>query len=177
MKKNQHIALFSDDEEKSSIIQARFLKNGLERGEVCAYLSYKNRDKIIQMLKNTGLEVEKYLKSKQFQVIQIDIPNSKGELAELFDKKIVPLFSGTFKPTVIVGEPIPELNKKENMEIKIKLEKDLHEMIQDNFSILCPYDNSEIEPTEKSKWLSQLFKSHNGAVFSPKETEGLAIYF
>jgi hypothetical protein len=63
------------------------------------------------------------------------------------------------------------------MEIKIKLEQELHEFANNKLSILCPYNNSEIESTEHTKWLNQLFKSHNGAIFSPKETEGLSFYF
>jgi hypothetical protein len=56
LRKNQHIVLFSDDEEKSFVLQTRFLKNGLEKGEICAYLSYRDPDEIIRILTDNGLK-------------------------------------------------------------------------------------------------------------------------
>ena len=177
LRKNQHIALFSEDEKKSFIIQTRFLKNALEKGETCAYLSYKNPSEIVQMLKNNGLDVDYYVGTKKLQVLQIHPPKNEKESEEFFEKKVKSLFSDSFSPTTIVGEPLSELSKKENMKIKIKLEKELHDFADNKFSILCPYHNSEIESEEKSKWLSELFKSHDGAIFSPKDSKGLSIYF
>jgi hypothetical protein len=177
LKEHQHIALFSDDEVKSYKIQTKFLKNGLDRGEICAYLSYKDPIEIIQMLKNNGLEPDSYLKTKKLHILKINPPSTDEEYAEFFQKNVKSLFSDTINPTVIIGEPLSQLDKKENMEIKIKLEQELHEFANNKLSILCPYNNSEIESTEHTKWLNQLFKSHNGAIFSPKETEGLSFYF
>ncbi|MDH3617154.1 MAG: hypothetical protein OES14_05225 [Nitrosopumilus sp.] len=76
-----------------------------------------------------------------------------------------------------IGEPLSNLDKVENMKIKIMLEKKLHEFIDNKFSILCPYNNCEIESGNKTKWLSHLFQNNDGAIFSPKDTEGLSIYF
>lgn len=177
LRKHQHIALFSEDEIKSSSLQTRFLKNGLDQNEICAFLSYKDTNEIIQMLKDNGLDPDQYLKTKQLKIFKIDPPVTDREYENFFKEKIKSLFDVSFNPTVIVGEPLSNLDKKENMKIKIQLEQELHEFAKNKLSILCPYDNSKIESEEKSKWLNQLFKSHNGAIFSPKETEGLAIYF
>ena len=177
LRKQQHIALFSDDEIKSTSLQTRFLKNGLDQGKVCAFLSYKDPKEIIQMLKDNGLEPNQHLKTKRLKIFKIDPPNDHKESENFFKEKIISLFDDSFNPTVIVGEPLSNLDKKENMKIKIQLEMELHEFAQNKFSILCPYDNSKIEPVEKTKWLNQLFKCHDGAIFSPKETEGLSIYF
>ena len=176
LRKNQHIALFSDDPKKSAILQTKFLKNGLEKGEVCAYLSFRNPLEIMKMLNDNGLDVENYLKNKKLRIFKVDPPTNKKESEEFFEKKVKSLFSGSFQPSTIVGEPLDRLDKIENMKIKIKLEKELHAFHNQNFSILCPYDSSKIEITEKSKWLSQLLESHSAAIFSPKDNEGLSIY-
>jgi hypothetical protein len=176
LRKNQHIALFSDDEEKSFILQTRFLKNGLEKGEICAYLSYRDPDEIIRILTDNGLKTDHYIKNQKLTILHIK-PPTKEESEEFFEKKIQSLFSDSFKPTTIIGEPLSDLDKEENMKIKIMLEKKLHEFVDNQFSILCPYNNCEIESGNKTKWLSHLFQNHDGAIFSPKETQGLSIYF
>ena len=176
LKDNPHLALLSDDPKKSAILQTKFLKKGLDNDEVCAYLSYKKPKEIVQMLKDNHLDADYYIKNKKLHVLQIDPPKNEKESQNFFEKRIKSLFSDSFKPTTIVGEPLGGLDKKENMKIKIKLEKDLHAFHDNQFSILCPYNNSEIEKKEKTKWLSQLFESHSGVIFSPKDSEGLSIY-
>jgi hypothetical protein len=66
----QHIALFYDDPEYARLIEFRFIKNGLLKGEQCVYATEEDSGSIVLKFLNYGIPLSYFL-SRKLRVIQI----------------------------------------------------------------------------------------------------------
>lgn len=66
----KHIALFYDEPEYARLIEFRFLKNGLEKGEQCVYTTEEDSGYIVLKMLSYGIPLE-YFERKKMRVYQL----------------------------------------------------------------------------------------------------------
>src|SRR5689334_12971555 len=106
----KHIALFYEESEYARLIEFRFLKNGLMRGEQCIYATDEDSGAIVLKMLSFGIPLE-YLENKKLRVYQLhDGFTSRDKILENSKKNIQSILSGLKSPFRIVSRIIPDVN-------------------------------------------------------------------
>jgi hypothetical protein len=78
-------------------------------------------------------------------------------------------------PFRFVGGTITDIETKEGMKFSILLEKTGHQHFDElNYSQICYYDISKIEPTRKEEWISLLLKNHHYVIYAVEPNKAVA---
>ncbi|MDE1815272.1 MAG: MEDS domain-containing protein [Thaumarchaeota archaeon] len=176
LKGKQHIGLFYQDREFARLIEFRFIKNGLVNGEQCVYVSSEDSGGIILSMLQYGIPI-KYFNNKTIKVIQIHNKGGKaGRILEKSKSEAQRIASELSSPFRIVSSIIPNINTFNGISTELTMEHDMHENFEDfGGSLVCSYDVSTIEHTQRSKWIKQLISEHHTTIFTPKFGESNVI--
>jgi hypothetical protein len=68
MEGNNHIVLLFDNRKYAYLIIARYLLNGLKKGESCIFFTADDSEAIEEMLSATGIDVDSYKQKKTLYV-------------------------------------------------------------------------------------------------------------
>ena len=173
LEEKKHIALFYDDPEYARLIEFRFIKNGLLKGEQCVYATEEDSGSIVLKFLSYGIPLG-YFVSKKLRVIQIR--NSCGDHDELLEKSkkdLQMIREELLPPFRIVSRIVPDVSTVDGISVELKLEKLVHHNFDDFCgSLMCPYDISGIERTKRKQWLEELRLSHHICIYAPKFGEG-----
>jgi DcmR-like sensory protein len=169
----KHIALFYQESEYARLIEFRFLKNGLMRGEQCVYATGEDSGAIVLKMLSYGIPFE-YLESKKLRVLQLhDGFTSREQILENSKKNMQSVFAGLKSPFRIVSRIISDVNTLVGMSIELELEKKVHQCIGDlGGSVMCPYDLSKIESSRRKEWLKEIRENHHETIYAPKFGHG-----
>lgn len=74
-----------------------------------------------------------------------------------------------------VGGAISDIETVDGMKFNILLEKTGHQHFDEfNYSQICYYDISKIEPTRKHEWLSSLLRNHHYVIYASEPNKAVA---
>jgi hypothetical protein len=173
LEEKKHIVLFYEDSEYARLIEFRFIKNGLLRGEQCVYATDEDSGSIILKFLIYGIPL-KYFQSRKLRVIQLR--ETYGDRDEIFKKckeDLKMIRSGLITPYRIVCRIVPNVSTVDGISVELELERSAQFHFEDlGGSILCPYDISKIEKTMRKKWLEELRVSHHVNIYAPKFGQG-----
>jgi hypothetical protein len=147
----------------------RFLKNGLLQGEQCLYAMDDDPVEIVLKMLSYGISLS-YFHSKQLRVHSIhNISSTREAILENARMEITKLLSGFDCSYRIVSRVIPHIETINGISAEIELERHAH-MAFDGFngSIMCPYDLSKIEETQRAIWLKELRENHHDVIYIPR---------
>ena len=78
-------------------------------------------------------------------------------------------------PYRFVGGTITDVETKDGMKFSILLEKTGHQHFDEsNYSQICYYDISKIEPTRKHEWISSLLRNHHYVIYASEPNKAVA---
>jgi MEDS: MEthanogen/methylotroph, DcmR Sensory domain len=169
----QHIALFYEEPEYARLIEFRFIKNGLLSGQQCIYATEEDSGSVVLRFLNYGIPLGCFL-SKQLRVLQIrETCGDRNEIYKKCKKDLESIFEGLLPPFRIVSRIVPNVGTIDGISVELELEKSTHRHFNDFCgSLICPYDISKIEPTEKKNWLEELRANHHVSIYAPKFGQG-----
>jgi hypothetical protein len=169
----KHIALFYDELEYARLIEFRFIKNGLLKGEQCVYATDDDSGSIVLKMLSYGIPLE-YFERKKLGVYQIH--NGQVDYDEIMKsckKDIGRILSDLQSPFRIVSRIVPDVSTLTGMSVELELERELHLRFDDfGGMVMCPYDLSKIETSRRKEWLTELRESHHDVIYAPKFGEG-----
>jgi hypothetical protein len=176
----KHIVLFYEDPESGRVIQFRFMKNGLLKGQHCIYTTHKDMDisLVENEMTNSGIDVEGYKKMNLLHIFQIPDPgNFREGSVKAYDKFVKGILADLKQPSRfrMVSRAVSEVKKEDQIADELDVERTYHSTF-DSFggSLLCSYPVEEIEPRKRGKWIAELLQNHHAAIFIPKSGDGIA---
>ena len=171
--KKRHIALLYEDSEYARLLESRFLKSGLERGEQCLYVTCEDSGLILLKLLRYGIPLE-YFQTCKIRVLQLEVTDGHYDtLKSRCKKEILRIIGHSHTPVRLVGRFVPKVDIITGMSIELEFEDELHKIFDDlGGSIMCPYELGKLEPTMKTKWISGLVASHHDVIYASKFGEG-----
>ncbi len=169
----KHIALFYEEPEYARMIAFRFIKNGLVNSEECVYATDEDSGSIVLQMLSYGVSLEYFL-TKKIRVFQIH--NSclnRDEILKDSRKNIDMILSALRPPFRIVSRLVPNVSTYDGISAELELERSTHARF-DSFggSLMCPYDLSKIEASNRKHWLTALHENHHAIIYAPKFGEG-----
>ena len=193
--KSWHVVLLYEEPELARVIEFRFIRDGLEKGQSCCYIIHGgNRELIESEMADNGIDVVRYTKNNMLQIIEsIDHLNDPRGLFVACEGETRKLCANLSAPFRIVGglSVRDTLNMINNPEIEtiaakahLELEHSFHNQLFDGLQgyWLCSYTVNDIKGAlnggnyDKNRLMLNLLKSHNGAVFATKMGKGLSVF-
>jgi hypothetical protein len=142
MEGNNHIVLLYDSQKYAYLIIARYLLNGLKKGESCIFFTSDEPEGIKERLSAEGIDVDSYKQKNCLRIHCIDRSHA-NKLDALSSLKRIreEATRGMKSPYRFVGRTITDTGSKEGMKLGLVVEKTGHEHFDDfDCSQLCYYD-------------------------------------
>ena len=169
----KHIMLYYDDPEYARLVEFRFLKNGLARGESCIYATDEDSGQIVLSLLRYGIPLESFL-SKKIQVFYIPpISGTTEAILSHCKKQANRILSDVKKPFRIVSRIVSDISTEQGMSAELEMEKCIRGCFEDFGGMLtCPYHISSIEKKNRLEWIQSLYAQHHAVIYLPEMGEG-----
>ena len=176
VERNKHILLLYDNQKYAYWIIGRYFHNGLAKGESCILYTSDRPEIIEKQLSAGGIDVNLFKKKNLLRIYEIersddnkhDVPHIIDQIQEESKKSMKP-------PYRFVGGTITDIETKDGMKFSILLEKTGHQHFDEfNYSQICCYDISKIEPTRKHEWISSLLRNHHYVIYASKPNKAVA---
>ncbi len=172
----KHIGLIYDDADYAKLLKFRFIKNGLQNGENCVYVSDEDSGRIVIDMINYGIQI-KYFQTNKIVVYHQNCDGSTREEIEKNANKNMEIVENSLVPPFrVVGRIVPNIGCINGMSVQLDLEKKTHERCHDFGGIvMCSYDLSKIEKTKRKKWIEELHQNHHHVINISKK-DGNAVF-
>ena len=176
MEGNSHIVLLYDSQKYAYLIIARYLLNGLKKGESCIFFTSDESEAIEERLSAEGIDVNSYRQENSLRIHHIDrsYANRLDALSSL--KRIREEATMGMKPPYrFVGRTITDTGSKEGMKLGLVMERTGQEHFDDfDCSQMCYYDISGIEQSQRNEWIKGLLKNHHHVVYASEPDRAVA---
>jgi hypothetical protein len=170
MEGNNHIVLLYDNPRYGDLIIARYLFNGLKKGESCIFFTSDNPETVREKLSTEGIDADSL---RIFQIERDDAIRSDALsiLKNLRKKATV----GMNPPYRFVGRTITDTETIEGMKLGLLVEKTGNDHFQEfDCSQMCYYDISGIEQSMRDEWIKGLLKNHDHVIYASKPERAVA---
>ena len=170
MEGNNHIVLLYDNSKYADLIIARYLFNGLKRGESCIFFTSDNLEKVRKRLSAEGIDAD------SLRIFQIERDNKNKPNALSLLKTIREEATAGMKPPYrFVGRTITDTETVEGMKLGLLVEKTGNDHFQEfDCSQMCYYDISGIERSMRNEWIKGLLKNHDHVIYASKPDKAVA---
>lgn len=176
MEGNNHIVLLYDDQRYADLVIARYLLNGLEKGESCIFFTPEEPEAIEARLSAQGIDVDSYKQANSLRIYciersdanKLDVLNTLKSIREQATRGMNP-------PYRFVGRTITDTGSKEGMQQGLIVEKTGHEHFKEfDNSQMCYYDISGIERSRKDEWIRELLRNHHHVIYASDPDKAVA---
>ncbi|HEX6562224.1 MAG TPA: MEDS domain-containing protein [Nitrososphaera sp.] len=173
---NNHLVLLYDEQKYADLIIARYLQNGLGKGESCIFFTPDEPEKIEARLSAQGIDVDSYKKKNSLRIFHIE-KSDENKLDALSTLKGIreQAVRGMKPPYRFVGRTITDTATIEGMKRGMTVEKTGHEHFAEfDNSQLCYYDISGIEQSMRDEWIRGLLKNHHHVIYASEPDRAVA---
>lgn len=173
---NNHIVLLYDEQKYADLIIARYLSNGLKKGESCVFFTPDEPEEIEKRLAAQGVNVGLYKKKNSFRIFSIERSDSnKRDVLGTLKGIRAEATKGMKPPYRFVGRTITDTATIEGMKLGMNVEKTGHEHFAEfDNSQLCYYDISGIEKSKRDRWIGMLLKNHHHVIYAGEPDRAVA---
>ncbi|AIF84128.1 MEDS: MEthanogen/methylotroph, DcmR Sensory domain [Candidatus Nitrososphaera evergladensis SR1] len=176
MEGNNHIVLLYDNPKYADVVIARYLLNGLQKGESCIFFSPDEPKTIEERLSAKGIDVDSYKQANSLRIYRTERSDA-GKLDMLSTLRRIREEStkGMRPPYRFVGRTITDTETKEGMTLGLAVEKSGHEHFEEfDCSQMCYYDISGIEQSRRDEWIRGLLKNHHHVIYASEPDKAVA---
>ncbi len=173
---NNHIVLLYDNEKYADLVMARYLFNGLQKGESCIFFTSDKPETIEERLFARGINVNSYKRTNFLRIFCIERSDTNkldalGTLKRIREEAT----RGMKPPYRFVGRTIRDTRTIEGMNLGLVVEKTGHEHFEEfDNSQLCYYDISGIEHSKRDEWIRGLLKTHHYIIYASEPDKAVA---
>jgi hypothetical protein len=174
--KNHIVLLYYNEKKYADLVIARYLLNGLQKGESCIFFTSDKPETIEERLFAKGIDVDSYKGANSLRIFFIE--RSGANRLDVLDtlKSIREEATRGMKPPYrFVGRTIRDTGTIEGMNLGLIVEKTGHEHFEEfDNSQLCYYDISEIEQSKRNEWIRGLLKTHHYVIYASEPDKAVA---
>jgi hypothetical protein len=176
MEGNNHIVLLYDNQKYADLVIARYLLNGLQKGESCIFFTADKPETIEERLSAEGIDVDSYKRTNSLRIFHIEKYDANkldalGTLKHIREEAT----RGMKPPYRFVGRTIMDTGTIEGMNLGLVVEKTGHEHFEEfDNSQLCYYDISGIEQSKRDEWIRGLLKNHHQVIYASEPDKAVA---
>ena len=174
--KNHIVLLYYNEKKYADLVIARYLLNGLQKGESCIFFTSDKPETIEGRLFAKGIDVDSYKGTNSLRIFCIE--SSGANRLDVLDtlKSIREQATRGMKPPYrFVGRTIRDTGTIEGMNLGLVVEKTGHEHFEEfDNSQLCYYDISEIEQSKRNEWIRGLLKTHHYVIYASEPDKAVA---
>ncbi|MDQ5877063.1 MAG: MEDS domain-containing protein [Thermoproteota archaeon] len=174
--KNHIVLLYYNEKKYADLVIARYLLNGLQKGESCIFFTSDKPETIEGRLFAKGIDVDSYKGTNSLRIFCIE--RSGANRLDVLDtlKSIREEATRGMKPPYrFVGRTIRDTGTIEGMNLGLVVEKTGHEHFEEfDNSQLCYYDISEIEQSKRNEWIRGLLKTHHYVIYASEPDKAVA---
>lgn len=174
--KNHIVLLYYNEKKYADLVIARYLLNGLQKGESCIFFTSDKPETIEGRLFAKGIDVDSYKGTNSLRIFCIE--RSGANRLDVLDtlKSIREEATRGMKPPYrFVGRTIRDTGTIEGMNLGLVVEKIGHEHFEEfDNSQLCYYDISEIEQSKRDEWIRGLLKTHHYVIYASEPDKAVA---
>jgi hypothetical protein len=170
MEGNNHIVLLYDNSKYADLIIARYILNGLKKGESCVFFTSDNLEKVRKRLSVEGIDAD------SLRIFQIERDNkNKPDALSLLKIIKEEATIGMKPPYRFVGRTITDTETIEGMKLGLLVEKTGNDHFQEfDCSQMCYYDISGIEQSRRDEWIRGLLKNHHHVIYASEPDKAVA---
>ena len=126
MEGNNHIVLLYDDQKYADTVIARYLANGLQKGESCIFFTSDDPSEIEARLYAQGIDVALYKQANSLRIYSIERSDeNKRDVLSTLKAIRAQATEGMKPPFRFVGRTITDTASREGMELGMVVEKSL----------------------------------------------------
>jgi MEDS: MEthanogen/methylotroph, DcmR Sensory domain len=176
MEGNNHILLLYDNQKFADLVIARYILNGLQKGESCIFFTADKPETIEERLSVKGIDVDSYKRTNSLRIFHIERYDANkldalGTLKHIREEAT----RGMKPPYRFVGRTIMDTGTIEGMNLGLVVEKTGHEHFEEfDNSQLCYYDISGIEQSRRDEWIRGLLKNHHHVIYASEPDKAVA---
>ena len=176
MEVNKHTVLLYDNREYADMIIARYLSNGLAKGESCIFFTPDDSSEVEKRLAAHGIDVDSYKQKKSLRIFHTErSDSSKTDALETLKRIRDESTKGMEPPYRFVGRTITDTATVEGMNLGLVVERAGHENFEHfDCSQLCYYDISGIEQFRRGEWIKGLLKNHHHVIYASEPDKAVA---
>jgi hypothetical protein len=174
--KKRHLVLFYENEKDAMDVECEFIKIGLSKRDYCIFSSRKNINAVEEELTNYGIDVGHFKKrglldiQKMIEIKGADAFNNAKEIVNEFLRQ---------KPHLskrIVGRYASHITVRNSINAGIATEQFCNSIFAAiNGSLLCPYQVKKIPMKERARWMFEMLRNHDVAIFVDKKGQSQII--
>ena len=174
--KNHIVLLYYNEKKYADLVIARYLLNGLQKGESCIFFTSDKPETIEGRLFARGIDVDSYKGTNSLRIFfiersganRLDVLDTLKSIREEATRGMEP-------PYRFVGRTIRDTGTIEGMNLGLIVEKTGHEHFEEfDNSQLCYYDISEIEQSKRNEWIRGLLKTHHYVIYASEPDKAVA---
>jgi DcmR-like sensory protein len=174
--KNHIVLLYYNEKKYADLVIARYLLNGLQKGESCIFFTSDKPETIEGRLFAKGIDVDSYKGTNSLRIFcieraganRLDVLDTLKSIREEATRGMKP-------PYRFVGRTIRDTGTIEGMNLGLIVEKTGHEHFEEfDNSQLCYYDISEIEQSKRNEWIRGLLKTHHYVIYASEPDKAVA---
>lgn len=176
MEANKHTVLLYDSQEYADMIIARYLANGLTKGDSCIFFTPDDPREVEERLAAQGIDVDLYKQKNALRIFRTEGSDSgKVDALETLKRIRNETTKGMSPPYRFVGRTINDTATIEGMNLGMVVERTGHENFEQfDCSQLCHYDISGIEKSRRGEWISGLLKNHHQVIYASDPDRAVA---
>ena len=176
MEGNKHTVLLYDSQKYADLIIARYLLNGLKKGESCIFFTSDRPETVEKRLSAQGIDVDSYKRKNSLRIFLIERSDkNKVDTLSTLKRIRVEAVRGMKPPYRFVGRTITDTATIEGMKLGMTVEKTGHEHFEEfDNSQLCYYDISGIEKSKRDEWITGLLKNHHHVIYASEPDKAVA---
>ncbi len=174
--KNHIVLLYYNEKKYADLVIARYLLNGLQKGESCIFFTSDKPETIEGRLFAKGIDVDSYKGTNSLRIFCIERAGANrldvlGTLKSIREEAT----RGMKPPYRFVGRTIRDTGTIEGMNLGLIVEKTGHEHFEEfDNSQLCYYNISEIEQSKRNEWIRGLLKTHHYVIYASEPDKAVA---
>jgi len=176
MEGNNHIVLLYYNENYADLVVARYLLNGLQKGESCIFFTSDKPETIEERLFVKGIDVDSYKRTNSLRIFRIEKYDTSnldalGTLKSIREEAT----RGMKPPYRFVGRTIRDTETIEGMNLGLVVERTGHEHFEEfDNSQLCYYNISGIEQSKRDEWIGGLLATHHYVIYASEPDKAVA---
>jgi hypothetical protein len=176
MEGNNHIVLLYYNENYADLVVARYLLNGLQKGESCIFFTSDKPETIEERLFAKGIDVDSYKRTNSLRIFHIErYDTSKLDALATLKSIREEATRGMKPPYRFVGRTIRDTGTIEGMNLGLVVERTGHEHFEEfDNSQLCYYDISGIEQSKRDEWIGGLLGTHHYVIYASEPDKAVA---
>ncbi|HJU85622.1 MAG TPA: MEDS domain-containing protein [Nitrososphaeraceae archaeon] len=176
MEGNNHIVLLYDNEKYANLVIARYLLNGVQKGESCIFYGTDKPEIIEERLSAEGIDIDSYKQTNSLRIFCIERYDvNKLDALGILKRIREEATRGMKPPYRFVGRTISDTGTIEGMNLGLALEKIGHEHFEEfGNSQMCYYDISRIEQSKRDEWIRELLKNHHHVIYASEPDRAVA---